>query len=117
MKVFRELGVRSVESKRFGLMVIESHPAILRGIVIQTAELLECAQQTIVVEDLVMQPDRLKEFARHRCQDGFVCHFCFLGLLHTDRAPESFPGGLVAFAKQLCRDQRPSSILPGPREG
>ena len=36
-------------------------------------------QQTVAVEDLVVQPDRLKEFARHRCQDGFVCHCWFLG--------------------------------------
>jgi len=93
MKVLVDFGVRSLESKRFGLMVIEPHPALFGGIVFQTAELLECAQQTIVVEDLVMQPDRLKVFARHRRQDGFVSHVPFLLRLHSDRDPESFPGG------------------------
>ena len=40
-KLFRELSIRSLESKLLGLMVVEPYPALPGGIVFQTAKLLE----------------------------------------------------------------------------
>jgi hypothetical protein len=75
MKLFRELGIRSLESQLLGLMGVEPDPALPGGIVIQTAQLLECPYQPRAVQDLVMKPDRLEVLARHRCQKGLIRHF------------------------------------------
>ena len=75
MKLFRELGIRPLESKLLGLMGVEPDPALPGGVVIQTAKLLERPQQPRAVHDLVMKPDRLEVLARHRCQKGLIRHF------------------------------------------
>ena len=53
VEVLRDLGIRLLELEVLGLVVIEPHPALLRRVEIQTAELLESAHQIFVVENLV----------------------------------------------------------------
>ncbi len=59
-----------------------------------------------MVEDLVMEPDRLKEFAGHRRQDGFVSHVSFFSVSALIVSRNRSREGLAGFAKQLCRNQR-----------
>ena len=75
MKLFRELGIRSLESKLLGLMVVEPYPALPGGIVFQTAKLLERPFQPRVVQDPIMKPDRLEVLARQRSHKDLIRHY------------------------------------------
>src|SRR5271157_404106 len=85
MKLFRKLGVRSLESKILGLMGVEPYPALPRGIVFQAAKLLERPFQPRVVQNPVMKPDRLEVLARQRSQKRLIRHFSCLTKSRTFR--------------------------------
>src|SRR5271157_5450273 len=85
MQLFRELGVRSLESKVLGLMGVEPYPALPGGIVFQTAKLLERPFQPRVVQDPVMKPHRLEVLARQRSQKRLIRHFRCLTKSRTFR--------------------------------
>src|SRR5271157_541501 len=75
MKLFRELGVRSLESKILGLIGVEPYPALPGGIVFEAAKFLERPFQPRVVQDPVMKPHRLEVLTRQRSQKRLIRHF------------------------------------------
>src|SRR5208337_4324658 len=75
MQLFRELGVRSLESKILSLMGVEPYPALPGGIVFQAAKFLERPFQPRMVQDPVMKPHRLEVLARQRSQKRLIRHF------------------------------------------
>src|SRR5271157_6067871 len=75
MKLFRKLGVRSLESKILGLIGVEPYPALPGGIVFEAAKFLERPFQPRVVQDPVMKPHRLEVLTRQRSQKRLIRHF------------------------------------------